>query len=112
MIGQDNLFEPPGLIEKKKLTVPGMASWGGEGPEGTTCRECIHWTFDKQHGYFAKTHETHPNCIKAHRCDKAVRMLQQPLAPKIAHDQPSCKYFERDHAPPPLMRPEKEPVGA
>lgn len=112
MLGQDNLFEPPGLIEKKRATVPGMASWGGEGPAGTTCRECMHWKFEARNGYFAASHETRPRSIKDHRCDKAVRMLQQPLAPKIHHGQPSCKYFERNNAPPDVTRPEKPPAPA
>lgn len=111
MIGQKGLHETLEMARAKEATVPGMASWGGEGPLGTTCRECIHWKFDAQRGYFAATHETKPRALKEHRCDKAVRMLQQPLAPKIEHWQPSCKYFERNNAPPAMQRPDpKKPA--
>jgi hypothetical protein len=112
MIGQDHLFEPLSVTAAKHRTTPGMASWGGEGPDGTTCRECVRWKFDPRNGWFASTHETSPRALKAHRCDKACRMLQQPLAPKIEHSQPSCKYFERNNAPPPTTKPEKERASA
>lgn len=107
MLGLNNVTEPEVVRRQKQNTVPGMASWGGEGPAGTTCRECLHWKFEARRGYFAATHEANPRGIKDHRCDKAARMLQQPLAPKINHRQPSCKYFERNNAPPAAVRPEK-----
>jgi hypothetical protein len=107
MLGQAHVTEPPDITKKKQATVPGMASWGGEGPAGTTCRECSFWQFTRKAGYFSKAHDVRPLALKPQRCGLACRKLFRDDLPKIEHNQPSCKMFERENAPPSIMRPEK-----
>jgi hypothetical protein len=107
MIGQAHLTEPPEVTKKKEATVPGMASWGGEGQAGSTCRECVFWQFTRKGGYFSSAHDR-ALALKPQRCGLAIRKLMRSDLPKIEHAQPSCKLFEINNAPPTVMRPEKD----
>jgi hypothetical protein len=99
MIGDPNLKEPPGFAALKASTAPGMASWGGEGPPGTKCRECVHWQTE---GWYSWSHELR-GALKPARCELAARKLGRDC-PKIPPHQPSCKHFDRNVEAPPLSR--------
>lgn len=106
MLGQMHLHEPASVKEAKRVTVPGMASWAGEGPAGTTCRECQEWKPPERNAYFAASHDRGPT-LKPTRCDKACRMMNHSMLPKIEHDQPTCKYFVRNPTPPVILKEKK-----
>lgn len=106
MLGMAHVTEPREVTRQKENTVPGMASWGGEGPAGTTCRECSFWQFTRKAGYFSAAHDR-ALALKPQRCGLACRKLMRSDLPKIEHGQPSCKMFELNNAPPTVMRPEK-----
>lgn len=106
MLGQDGLIETPEMAKKKNSTVPGMASWGGEGPAGTVCRDCKFWQFERKGGYFSSSHDRALS-LKPQRCELAIRKLFRDDLPKIEHYQPSCKHFEKNPTPPSISRPVK-----
>jgi hypothetical protein len=72
--------------QRRRLTIPGQASWG-VGPE--TCRECSYWKGGNryQHGGLKKA-----------PCQKAQMML--PGLPNIPHWAPCCRFFERSVSAP------------
>lgn len=106
MLGQAHVTEPPEVTKQKINTVPGMASWGAEGPAGTTCRQCDHWRFERNGGYYSASHNF-ALALKPQRCGLACRKLFRDDLPKIDHGQPSCKHYEPNTAAPSIMRPPK-----
>lgn len=106
MIGSDKLTDTPIVAALRRQTVPGMASWGGEGPAGTTCRECLFWTRPdyRSEQYFAWSHERRGQ-LRPQKCQKACGMLNRSDIPKVEHAQSSCKFFQLNPEPPELERP-------
>jgi len=69
-----------------------MASWGGEGPAGKSCRECQYWLHA---GYLES------GMIKKAVCNK-FQSLMSPMRRgiPIPHYAPACKYFTQvDNSP-------------
>lgn len=83
---QSHLIETEEERRRRRLTIPGQASWG-EGPE--TCRECSYWKGGNRN--------TDGQLRKA-PCQKAQMMM--PGLPAIPHWAPRCKYFTRNASPP------------
>jgi hypothetical protein len=82
------------------MTHAGMASWGGEGPRGTVCKDCKHW----QHvGYYSRLGK-HAGGLKDARCQKYKQFTGTAGAP-VPPDAPSCKYIEQRDEPLPLQQP-------
>lgn len=103
--GQKNygsLASPLPLTEDKRqeraLTFPGMASWGGSGPKGKTCRECEHWLH--KGGYYATGVIFPAVCRKA----KAL-MVKATSVPDFAS---ACKFFLENPNPPERFRSDKD----
>lgn len=71
-------------------TYPGMAHWAGSGPQGKSCRQCVHWSCE---GYFAN------GTIKPGRCVVAARLMAV-MTPKVPHYASACRYFFEDPAAP------------
>ena len=106
MIGSDNLTDSVPHKAMRRLTVAGMASWGGEGPAGTTCRECLYWTRPDHASqrYYAWGHQF-GGSLRPQKCQKACGMLNRSDIPKIAYWQSSCKFFQLNPEPPAPERP-------
>jgi len=106
MIGSDNLTDSVPHKAMRRLTVAGMASWGGDGPAGTTCRECLFWTrpLYRSEQYFARSHEK-SGTLRPQKCQKACALLNRSDIPKVDHAQPSCKFFQLNPEPPAPERP-------
>jgi hypothetical protein len=79
----------------RKLTHPGMASWGGGGPEGKTCRECQHWDAGGTGRvlYFVR------GMLKPQQCLLAARCMQIDT-PKVPFYALACKEFVLNPDPP------------
>jgi hypothetical protein len=62
----------PGSVDHRTVaeTHRGQAHWGGSGPPGSTCRECIFW--DGGYGYHASGRP------KARSCSKYRVFAMQP----------------------------------
>jgi hypothetical protein len=75
---------------RRRNTVAGMASWGGQGPIGTQCAVCDH---------FGWAHRRADEAPPPAPCLKYCRManMNPRRAPRIEPTQPSCKYFEPRH---------------
>ena len=83
--------------EGMRRTVPGMAHWSGTGPKGTTCRECLHYTYE---GRYASNSKKHPaGGLKPGRCKK-YQDLKKMKGKPFAHHKPSCRHFEPHPNPP------------
>ena len=83
-------------------THQGMASWGGAGPPGTTCRLCKHWN---QTGSWRKANFATQGAPLPARCLLYERLMYR-RGNVVPHDAESCKYYEASPHPQPLRRPE------
>jgi hypothetical protein len=86
-----------------RKTFGGMAHFAGTGPEGKTCRECIHWAY-KRDGYHAKSGK-HANMIKPQRCLRYSQLSQGKAGEAVPAQASACKYFEQSDQIRPLTRP-------
>jgi hypothetical protein len=78
-----------------------MASWGGEGPPGKTCRECRHWWGGAALAlYFAS------GGLKPQHCQLAVKRMS-PAIPKVPFYALACKHFEFNSAALPAIKERK-----
>lgn len=95
-----HLTQPNPDLEKLIAATPaGMAFWSGTGPGNTTCRECIF--FDHQNSYYAKK-GINGGALKPARCKK-FKALAQADGGSVPHGTRSCKYFEPNPVPPPVV---------
>jgi hypothetical protein len=98
-------------------TFLGQAHIAGTGPSGRTCRECRYWHAWKNKnnspfsenpptpvppGYFSKSHDENPNGLKKARCNRPVLNKAKKAIPHFAK---SCRLFEENPEPPPIVRP-------
>jgi len=84
-VRDDHLTEPdPVLAKNRRLTVSGMAHWGGTGPKGTTCGGCGWWGFNR---------EQKPDGWMSHRCGKYEALTGKRGTARIELHQPSCRHF-------------------
>jgi hypothetical protein len=75
-----------------------MASWGGEGPPGKTCRECRHWWEDAALEPYAASGKLRPQ-----HCLLAVRRMNSNI-PKVPFYALACKEFVPNPNPLPAER--------
>lgn len=81
------LTEPDrAMRDRRRLTRPGMASWGGEGPAGTYCFRCSWW---KRDGHKATTGE-----LRDGECRKYTLMMNGRKGPRVPPQTATCRYFE------------------
>lgn len=93
----------PQLAEFQRRTPSGMAHWSGSGPEGVTCRECLHWNnCGVQSGYYAKGGKR-GGVLKPRRCRKYKSMMQGRQGDAVPHETAACKYFEKNATPPSIV---------
>lgn len=87
-----------------RRTVAGMAHWAGTGPQGKTCRQCVHWTGGKyRYGPHSGNHQ--PYELKPGKCGQYKRLTgRQVKAEKIAHSTRACRHFAENANPPPITR--------
>lgn len=85
-LSSGNLTDTPQERDRRRKTLPGMASWG-VGPE--TCRQC---------GYWAGGNRNVDGTLRKAICHKAQMLL--PGLPPIPHWAACCKYFEANPNPP------------
>src|SRR5262245_24129564 len=107
MIGSTDLTGSPADKQAAaKKTSPGMASWGNEGPLGTTCRECLHWEKPEKdwQRYYSVSHDRR-GALRPQKCLKACRMMNRSDLPKVEHHESSCKFFVPNPEPPPHSKP-------
>lgn len=98
------LMPPDDAVQARRLaaSVPGMAHWAETGPDGRTCRECLHWGSGKR---FRR--EEGQLCPR--RCRQFSRLMQGAEGPGVPHGQASCRHFSlRDPAPSIAPRPRKK----
>lgn len=80
-----HLIESQEDKQRRRLTIPGQASWG-EGPK--TCRECEYWKGGNRNS---------DGTLRKAPCQKAQMML--PGLPAIPHWAAACKYFVQNPSP-------------
>lgn len=78
-----------GAMESEaRQTYPGMAHFAGTGPDGMTCRECLHYAI----GVELKAGGRKPGS-----CGKYPRLAEGRTGlTKIPPNAAACKYFEPD----------------
>jgi hypothetical protein len=92
---------------------PGMAHFAGTGPEGRSCRECIHWSRkwkDIEHDESIKSGEfkyAH-GVLMPRRCRKFWRMMNRQRGKSLPHRMASCRHFSENPDAPPVVKPAKE----
>jgi hypothetical protein len=80
--------DPP-LSAKIRASYPGMAHFAGTGPQGQTCRACIHWTgCGDPVGYSSKFGTPNPR-----RCAKFQSLMNGKRGDKVPHDARACRHF-------------------
>lgn len=99
-----------------RATFLGQAHIAGTGPQGKTCRECVHWhvwsrvkigrdyeTRPAPPSYFSHRHAEHPGEIKRARCNYPIMNKAKRAVP---HHAGACRMFEQsDHVLPAKMDP-------
>ena len=90
----ERLTQPDKKLAKQlQATHAGQAHFGGTGPRGKTCRECLHWLFN---GYLSGK-----SVLKMANCGKFTKLMNGRIGGVIPHDAAACKYFTAvDNAPP------------
>ncbi len=79
-------------------TPVGMAFWSGTGPELTTCRTCIFYTFA---GY-KSARGNKGGMLKSGPCKEFVRLTNVDTH-KIPHETQSCKFYKENKTPPTII---------
>ena len=92
----------PILESQIAKTPPGMAFWSGTGPERTTCRTCVFYTFEGYMSYRSNK----GGMLKRGACKEFIRLVNK-ASHKLPHDIPSCKYYQENKTPPAIMDPGK-----
>lgn len=78
-------------------THAGMAHFGGTGPAGKTCRECVNF---KDDGYLMATNELKPG-----RCAEYLKRMGLVTGPKFPHSVSACKHFVDNPNAKPMFKP-------
>jgi hypothetical protein len=88
----DKLTQPdPTTTRMARATFTGMAHFAGTGPEGMSCRQCLHWDH-REYDYHSKNGKYH-GLIKAASCKKFKAMTNKQGDP-VPDNADACKYFE------------------
>ena len=82
-----HLTEPnPDLARRRAMTVPGMAHWGGTGPERTFCGGCVFHGFEYLTAS-GKARKSESSCEK-------YKKLTGTIGDSLDKKQPSCRHYE------------------
>lgn len=97
------------LIELAKNTPAGMAHISGTGPEGKTCRECVHWAGNelvspksKREGVtlparYARRRwrygQPAPQACLKYRAMRRAQIQDEPRSRRVPHDCLACSHF-------------------
>lgn len=81
-----------------KRTHLGQAHFAGTGPEGKTCRECVHFSSG---GYFSKSDRERAKTLKPGLC---TAPMPGKARRKFPHTALSCSLFEQDPEPMPIVK--------
>ncbi|MCZ8098173.1 MAG: hypothetical protein O9972_09675 [Burkholderiales bacterium] len=82
-----------------ELSVPGMAHFGGSGPEGTFCHECSWWQPSPE-AKSPRVRRDSDGYLKPRRCRKYPRLMQGQDGPGVRPTQASCRYYAAIENPP------------
>jgi hypothetical protein len=98
------LTKPEGeeVFRQRYDTHEGMAFWSGTGPQGTTCRQCKHWSHRRR---WERDKGLVPGGPAPATCRKFRSLAMKNRGTRIPHDAPSCKYFDATENPQALRRP-------
>ena len=72
-------------------TKPGQAHLAGTGPEGMSCRQCVHWGSKRKDGLPG------PQVYRA-QCGKYIDLTKVKTAPAVPRDAAACRHFEPNGA--------------
>jgi hypothetical protein len=87
--------------DRALITHRGQAHFGGTGPKGKTCRECVHWcTFPGTRPDYYGAQKGRE--IKDQSCREFKRLTQR-VGPAVPPDAPACKFFTLTESPPPIF---------
>ncbi len=78
------------------------AFWAGTGPAMTTCRTCLHYTFN---GY-KSARGNKGGMLKNGPCKEFIRLTNVD-SHKIPHETQSCKEYKENLNPPTIIDPRK-----
>lgn len=84
-------------------THAGQAHFAGSGPSGSTCRECVFFSWLATGGWHSNTGK-HGGAPKPACCAK-YRALTGQAGSKVPHDAGACKYFDAAKEPQALRSP-------
>ena len=105
----------PDLSAALKETQPGMAHIAGTGPEGKTCRECVHWGVPKRiRNDDGELVEPKPGTIQPYaygpggelrkrRCLRFKRLMGGVNGKTVPHYLSACRHFDATSNPPPIL---------
>lgn len=91
------------VVAQARQTHVGQAHFGGSGPAGKTCRECISW---QKTGSWHAMSGKHGGTPLPARCGK-YRDLMRETGRAVPHSAYACRYFVASDSPQPLHRPQK-----
>lgn len=79
-------------------TEQGQAHFGGTGPKGMLCVQCIHWRINQgiSPSYYSKASG---GLLKPHPCRK-FKELTGRIGKDVPYNAAACKYFELNPKPP------------
>ncbi|MCK1671064.1 hypothetical protein [Bradyrhizobium sp. 150] len=84
--------------QEQRLSHKGMAHFAGTGPNGRTCRECIHW--DHFNGSYRKT----DGRISKAPCKMFTELTRGTKGMPVPDDAMACRYFEFNSSAPEKYR--------
>lgn len=79
---------------EQRVTHKGMAHFAGTGPNGRTCRECIHWD------HFNGSYRKGDGRISKASCKKFSALTRGEKGHPVPDDAMACKYFDINPAVP------------
>ncbi len=102
---QKHHTEPnPDLAQLARLSHPGQAHFAGTGPQGKTCRECVHWNAPRSYFDYYSKGSKHGQVLKPQKCAKYFRLMNGSFGDNVPHEAPSCKYFEQSEINPSIQK--------
>jgi len=90
------LTEPnPELAKQIRNTPNGMAHWAGTGPEGKTCKACIHHgTVHPRDGETPYSHIPYSHIPYSNRCKLYQQRANGRVGGKVPGSTSACKYYQ------------------
>jgi len=119
-LGTPHLTRVAGVDDLIAGSMPGMAHFARTGPDGQTCRSCVHWSTrfweTDQNGYQVESEkpvdswkrDADTGELKPRRCKKFYRMMGHTLGPAVPAETPACMFFTLNESAPPIERPARK----